>query len=397
MRRTGEGTLEKSETILTKYGQRQLLFYAQILDEIADYYTCKSPEIRLYTDRAQLWQDKQQAENGQIMEGQLKDMAFFLKKMARESYDVPPVLEKCKKQIIKRLKENDLCVDEVYVKEYKNGRLEIGIYCQAKHGDYFSTQELVDYLSSIVHRKMVPDKDSVLYIHNEPAYIICREELSYQLFYNVARATKTGEVLSGDNYLVQEYPDGRVLFLLSDGMGSGEEACEDSTLVVELLDKLLEAGMTLTEAARQVNDVLCMRTRKLRTASLDICQFNLCSGEGTILKCGAAPTYYKSGKNVNKIELQTLPLGIMQGEKGAEKEFYFEDGDMVILVTDGVMDVFEQAWSGKYKDELARLLEKTESKKPKEIANQILGMAIKLDEGRIRDDMTVLAGVIREK
>lgn len=394
MRRMNDVITESKEQILSKHGQRQLLFYAQILDEIADYYTLKDPEIRLYTDRQKLWQDKLQAENGRIMEGQLKDMAFFLKKMARESYEIPPVLEKCKRQIIKRLRENDLCVEEVYVMEYQNGRLEVGVYCHASEGDYFSTQELVDYLSTITHRKMVPDKDSVPYIHDEPVYVVCREELSYQIFYNVARATKTGEFLSGDNYLVQEYPDGKVLFLLSDGMGSGEEACDDSTLVVELFDKLLEAGISITEAARQVNDVLCMRTRKLRTASLDICQFNLCSGEGQVLKCGAAPTYLKSGEHVKKMEFQTLPLGIMQGEKGMEKKFFFEEGDMIILVTDGIMDVFDQAGDQKGKDELKSLIKRIDSKKPKDVANQILGMAIRLDEGRIRDDMTVLVGVV---
>jgi stage II sporulation protein E len=397
MRRANEVVAEKNEQILSKYGQKRLLFYAEILDEIADYYTYKDPEIRLYADRQQLWQDKQQAENGKIMEGQFKDMALLLKKMAKESYDIPPQLEKYKKQIIKRLKENDLCVDEIYVKEYSNCRLEVGVYCYAKQGDYFSTLELVDYLSSITHRKLVPDKDCVSYIHDEPVYIVCREELNYQIFYNVARATKTGEVLSGDNYLVQEYPDGRVLFLLSDGMGSGEEACDDSTLAVELFDKLLEAGVSVREAARQVNDVLCMRTRKLRTASLDICQFNLSSGEGIVLKCGAAPTYLKSGSHVRKIEFQTLPLGIMQGEQGSEKNFFFEEGDMVILVTDGIMDVFDQAWDKRGKDQLFRFIERLDCQKPKDVANQILGMAIKLDEGRIRDDMTVVVGVFAAK
>lgn len=397
MKRPNDIVPEKNEQILSRYGQKRLLFYAQILDEIADYYTCKDPEIRFYADRQSLWQDKLQAENGRIMEGQLKDMAFFLKKMAKESYDLSPVLEKCRKQIIKRLKENDLCVEEVYIMEYKNGRLEVGIYCHAKPGDYFYTQELVDYLSTITHRKMIPDKDSVSYIHSEPVYIVCREELNYQVFYNVARATKTGEVVSGDNYLVQEYPDGRVLFLLSDGMGSGEEACDDSTLVVELFDKLLEAGVESKEAARQVNDVLCMRTRKLRTATLDICRFNLCSGEGSILKCGAAPTYFKSGSYVRKLELSTLPLGIMQGQQGEKKKFFFEEGDFIILVTDGIMDVFDSAWDKTGKDELQCFIERMECDQPKDIANQILGMAIKLDEGRIRDDMTVLVGVVSGK
>ena len=395
MKRMKDTVESKEEMLLSLHGQKRLLFYAQILDEIADYYTCKDPEIRICTDRQAIWLDKLQVENGRIMEGQLKDISLLLKNMAKESYKIPSALEKCKYQIIKKLKENDLMVKEVYVMEHKNGRMEVGVTCHAKPGDYYSTQEMVDFIAGLTHRKLVPDKDSVSYIHDEPVMIVCREELCYQLFYNVARATKTGEVLSGDNFLTQEYADGRTLFVLSDGMGSGEEACEDSTVVVELFDKLIEAGVTQDEAARQVNDVLCMRTRKLRTASLDTCQFNLCTGEGSLLKCGAAPTYIKRGNEVIRKEFQTLPLGIMQGEKGKQEIFFFEEGDVIILVSDGITDVFENREEEiSQRDDLVRFLEQIDSRKPKELANQILGMAIKRDGGRIRDDMTVLVGVV---
>lgn len=384
--------LEKQE-LLSKYGQKQLLYYAQILDEISGYYTCNDPEIRFYTDRNQLWQDKLQAENGRIMERQLKEMSFFLKKMAGESYENSPLAQKYKKKIIKGLKENDLIVEELYVREYNNGRLEVGIFCHARQGDYYATKDLVDYISSLTHRTLLADGDSNPYIHGESTYVICREELNYHLFYNVAKATKTGEVVSGDNYLVQDYADGQYVILLSDGMGSGEEACEDSTVIVELADKLMEAGIPVREVVKQVNDVLCMRNRKLRTASLDLCQINLCSGEGTFIKCGATPTYVKGKDYVRKLETQSLPLGIMQGEKGGENTCYVEEGDLLVFVTDGVTDVFDESEKDG-KDLLLSYLEKTELRKPKEIANQILGMAIKLDEGRIRDDMTVIVAVV---
>lgn len=41
---------------------------------------------------------------------------------------------------------------------------------------------------------------------------------------------------------MMELPGGKKGVVLSDGMGSGETACRESTLVVELLEELLEAG-----------------------------------------------------------------------------------------------------------------------------------------------------------
>ena len=42
--------------------------------------------------------------------------------------------------------------------------------------------------------------------------------------------------------MMLELPGGRQGVALSDGMGSGEKACRESTLVIELLEELLEAG-----------------------------------------------------------------------------------------------------------------------------------------------------------
>ena len=43
---------------------------------------------------------------------------------------------------------------------------------------------------------------------------------------------------------------------LSDGMGSGMDACRESEIVVELLEQFLESGFTQEAAARMVNSAL---------------------------------------------------------------------------------------------------------------------------------------------
>ena len=53
----------------------------------------------------------------------------------------------------------------------------------------------------------------------------------------VATAVKETEKVSGDNYAFFEMKPGNQTAILSDGMGSGEKACQDSTLVVELMQQ----------------------------------------------------------------------------------------------------------------------------------------------------------------
>lgn len=67
------------------------------------------------------------------------------------------------------------------------------------------------------------------------------EDVSYQVLYGVAKLTKEMEKVSGDNYICRQEEAGRFVMCLSDGMGSGVEACRESEEVVELLEQFLES------------------------------------------------------------------------------------------------------------------------------------------------------------
>ena len=50
---------------------------------------------------------------------------------------------------------------------------------------------------------------------------------------------------------------------LSDGMGSGLEACRESENVVDMLEQFVDSGFTGETAARMVNSVLNLQTREM--------------------------------------------------------------------------------------------------------------------------------------
>ncbi len=83
----------------------------------------------------------------------------------------------------------------------------------------------------------------------------------------------------------------------------------------------------------------------------------------------------------------SLPIGVLRevDYESAYKKLY--DGDYIIMVSDGVLDVFE----GENKEEeLGRLLMDINTKNPKDMADELL-MAVREYSGQnIMDDMTVL-------
>ena len=66
--------------------------------------------------------------------------------------------------------------------------------------------------------------------------------------------------------------------VLSDGMGSGETACRESTLVVELLEELLEAGFPEKTAIQMINTTLVMGREEIHYSTVDMTIFDLYSG-----------------------------------------------------------------------------------------------------------------------
>ena len=87
---------------------------------------------------------------------------------------------------------------------------------------------------------------------------------------------------------------GKFVMCLSDGMGSGMDACRESEIVVELLEQFLESGFTQEAAARMVNSALVLKGQEGMFSTVDICAVDLYTGICEFLKAGAASHIYQT-------------------------------------------------------------------------------------------------------
>lgn len=162
----------------------------------------------------------------------------------------------------------------------------------------------------------------------------------------VAARKKDGQTVSGDTGAWFRLPDGNLYVLLCDGMGSGVEASEDSTLAVKLLEQFLRAGVSPGTALRTLNGALALRgEEKGGFTTIDLLRVDLFTGAATVYKYGAAPTYVRHGGKVNRITGSALPAGLAAGEGAPDQsDFKLEAGDCVLLVSDGVAGAGEDVW-----------------------------------------------------
>lgn len=214
-----------------------------------------------------------------------------------------------------------------------------------------------------------------------------RRSVRFTAEYGSAVKVKPGSAMSGDSRIVRS-SGGRLLLALSDGMGSGEAAGEESRSALRLLSDLTDVGFGLDDAAELVNDTLSRRGSGDMYATLDVILIDMADGTAGIKKHGAPPGYVLRGGKLYTLQAEGLPVGIVEKAPGSSRKVRLKPGDTVIMMTDGVAD----ALASDAEDAIrANILGYGDP----EIAAQLL-----LDEAAKRgrsDDMTVLVARLKEK
>ena len=176
---------------------------------------------------------------------------------------------------------------------------------------------------------------------------MCRQK-QFAFACSMALQPKFGQEICGDHVCM--FQNGQRQFIcLSDGMGSGPSAALESGLVTMMLRKLLENGAPTESALLLVNTALLSKTGEESYATADVLVADSFKGAVHLYKCGSAPSYlYRQGK-ITALEADSLPLGILTSARPRRHSVELEDGDVLILMSDGVGEPCEDFW-GHLKD-----------------------------------------------
>lgn len=184
---------------------------------------------------------------------------------------------------------------------------------------------------------------------------------AYTVRVGVSAKGRKGIRVSGDRGICFHTEDGRIFAILCDGAGTGENAAKESLLAVDTLTELVQSGMSPESAMEFLNGMYVLRNSG-GFSTMDVLELSLITGQGTLYKWGAAPSYVKSGNIVKKVGTAAPPPGLGVGSScGAEViRLSLWGGDMLVLVSDGVVgDATEElirTYEGENVKELSSLL-----------------------------------------
>ena len=205
-----------------------------------------------------------------------------------------------------------------------------------------------------------------------------------------ACAAITGGKTCGDTTWAGKLQDGRYLATLSDGMGHGELAAMASRQTVELLRLCLDAGYNRQQTITAVNGMMLLGGDGECFSTADVLTIDLWQGHAALDKLGAAASWvYRQGE-LTRLTGDALPLGILEDIDPNGSIFRLQDGDAVVLLSDGVEDAFHS--SRALESAIQRSLEEVS---PQSAAESILAAALEADDNQRRDDQSAVVVYIR--
>lgn len=335
------------------------------------------------------------AESRELISQQFYSVAGIIDKLSKNLYKNIEFNTEVEIKITEELKKENILVKNVVVYKAPNERMEVSIkvkYCGDKTR---CIRDIMPVINKFTDKKMRLE-DGCKYISGskycEVKFI---ESEVYRIAKGVARASKDNRDISGDSYSFLNLPKGQDIVALSDGMGTGLKAFKESKAAIELLEQLLEAGFDGETAIKMVNSILVLKSSKQTFSTLDMSLVDRYTGTCEFVKIGAASSFIKRGNKIEVVKSTSLPLGMLNEIESESTTKKLKDGDMVIMITDGILDCEEEEIEKEKWVEEA--LHKLDSRNPQDVADYILETATQKAGGNVKDDMTVLAIRIWEK
>lgn len=347
-----------------------------------------------------VWERKV-SESKQIVYGQLNGVAALMETLAKEArLGTAGECAEWEEQVRAVLTRYRLPVEQVVATPLSGDRVALDLRLRACKGQEECRRVIPGLLTRTVGQaySLYEEECGRSGQPQEHCLLHYLPERAYDLVWRAEKAAMDNGRVCGDSHAVIDLPGGKTAVILSDGMGIGAEAALESTAAIDVLAQLMKAGFEREFAVRTVNSILLLRSPEESFATVDMMLFDLYTGEAEFVKIGACPTYIRREGEVHLVQRASLPAGILSAIEVEVSGRLLRPGDLVVMVTDGVLGGDSLSRAGKETQDWipAALAGLTESD-PAAVAQTLLAQARVTCGEQAGDDMTVLVSQVRRR
>ncbi|MDO9085774.1 MAG: SpoIIE family protein phosphatase [Anaerolineaceae bacterium] len=213
----------------------------------------------------------------------------------------------------------------------------------------------------------------------------------------VAKVVKYDSLESGDSLEIVERPMGGVSCVLADARSSGSSSKLISSMVVRKVISLLSDGVRDGAAARAASDYLFMEKGGSCSVYMNILSADLQTQTLVISRNNPTAVFISQADQIECISSESIPIGHARNIRPSITEISLIPRTTVVLYTDGVMRAGERF--GQSIDFCSMIQAYLDEQEPtaQYIADALLSHAIRLDQNRPNDDMSVVVLRVIEK
>ncbi|MCC6453758.1 MAG: SpoIIE family protein phosphatase [Caldilineaceae bacterium] len=206
----------------------------------------------------------------------------------------------------------------------------------------------------------------------------------------VEKISKYASAESGDTVEIVERPHGGISIVVADGQRSGHSAKAISNLVVNKAISLLAEGVRDGAVARATHDYLHAQRGGKVSAELHIVSVDLVTRTLVISRNARCPTLLRLGDEFIWLDEPSKAVGIYRYTKPAITERQLEPDVTLVVFTDGIWSAGTHTAPTIDIPGILAQFDPHGRAEPAILAGSILSEALRLDQGRPRDDATVL-------
>ncbi|MFD1849249.1 stage II sporulation protein E [Oceanobacillus bengalensis] len=349
-------------------------------------------EITLFEANRKLKQ--QVLESKRLVADQLQGVSEVMGDFAKEIVKERQNHDHQEDQIIHALKHMGIELEKLDIYSLEKGNVDIELTASFYNYHGEGAKLIAPVISDILNEMVIVKQEEVSPFPNGTSYLAFGSAKEFVVSIGAANAAKGGGIVSGDSYTTIELGAGKYAMAISDGMGNGKRAREESVETLRLLQQILQTGIPEKVAIKSINSILALRTTDEMFATLDLAMIDLHNAFVQFLKIGSTPSFIKRGDSIIKVEASNLPIGIIKEFDVDIVSEQMMSEDLLIMMSDGIFDgpmhiENTDIW-------MKRKLKEMTTSDPQEIADLLLEEVIRTKSGQIDDDMTVLVAKINK-
>lgn len=337
---------------------------------------------------------KRLTENREMIAQQFDAMAYIMQDCARGDVCRDEEEQTKRTEIRYRLKQHGIRTESIHIYENRDGYSRVSLTVRSRFGSSIPVKIITETIRDVLNVPVHGHRDNRVFVGQEETELLYEEDPAFYLVHGIAKDIMDGQAVSGDNFSVLQKEDGEAVLSLSDGMGSGTVACRESEMVLDLLERFIEAGFSKETAIGMLNSAMVIRGEEEQYSTVDLTSVDLHTGKAEFYKIGAAATFirHKNGE-VECLLSTSLPVGVnfeLEMEKASRQ---LVDGDILVMVTDGVLECLQ---AERPEERFLTILSGMTVSQPGLLANKLLEQVREESGQQVPDDRMILTAAIWE-